>query len=242
MRFSRLPAIFLVVLATMTTGCDPASLGPLRKTFENMGAAKVETSSDEEVLQMFRDANDQCPTTIDEFTVLNEVKIIDNQNIEFHYIVNDKGKRAVRGLSQDVMRKRMVASMKGNKMVEAVAERDLKIHHFYEDNHGSHLLAYVIDKAALEGRQSVGKEKSNPFITTVKADTKNTVSEPVTSEVVETVKSDPKVEEAAENTEVIAPTNQDLTPEPEKHVPEAYKPEKRSRDNPAGVQDNPFFK
>lgn len=237
-------ALFLLAAATLSvTGCDPAHMGAFRGVAEKYGAKVVNKSSDDDIREMFSKTNDQCPIKMDAYTTLERVTMLDDKNIEFYYKVNDKGRRLVKGLSKERMRKNAVQHMKGNAMAVAVAERDLSIIHVYEDKFGGHILSYTINKSVLNGQEPIGEQKGNPFaVTPVKAkptvkatekvaekvDDQSGESEPVGEETEEPVKAAPELESNPE-------------PEPVDLLPQQYKPQKRTRENPAGVRANPFY-
>lgn len=249
-RFFRQATLCLFVGTTLAiTGCDPANMGAFRGVAEKVGAKVVSKASDEDIREMFRKTNDQCPVKMDVYTTLERVTMVDEKNVEFLYKVNDKGRKLVKGISKERMRENAVQHMKGNAMAVAVAERDLTIRHIYEDRFGGHVLSYVINKAVLEGREPIGDEQANPFsVKTVKAEAAKNVTEPaVEAETTET--ESVEVEESASQP-VSEPVSQPVSeplpmpepePEPEDLLAEPYQPVKRSRDNPAGVQSNPFF-
>lgn len=241
-RFTRRTILSLFVGGMLViTGCDPANMGAFRGVAEKVGGKVVNRSSDEEVREMFRKANDQCPVKMDPYTTLARVTMVDDTNIEFYYSVNDKGRRLVKGLSKDRMRENAVQHMKGNPMAVAIAERDLTVRHIYEDQFGGHILSYTINKAVLNGQQPLGDEQGNPFAAnTVKA----TADEVVTEPAEEAEASEPEsVDEVGVETEsqLEPEVLPEPEPEPEDLLPQEYRPPKRSRDNPAGVQANPFF-
>ena len=236
----------LFVLGTLTlNGCDPANMGAFRGVAEKVGAKVVSKSSDDEIREMFEKTNKQCPVKMDAFTTLERVNMIDEQNIEFHYKVNDKGRRLVKGISKERMRQNAVEHMKGNAMAVAVAERDLSIQHIYEDRFGGHILTYTINKAVLNGEGFQADQQANPFaVNTVKAEPEAVVAtEPTeateaaeaaeTSEATETTETSPAVE--VEVQPVSGPE-----PEPADLLPQPYQPQKLP--GPAGIQGNPFFK
>ncbi len=241
-RFFRQTTWCLLVGTTLAiTGCDPANMGALRGVAEKVGAKVVSKASEDDIREMFRKTNDQCPVKMDVYTTLERVTMIDEKNVEFFYKVNDKGRKLVQGISKDRMRQNAVQHMKGNAMAVAVAERNLTIRHIYEDRFGGHILSYVINKAVLEGREPIGDQQGNPFsVKTVKAKATKDVTasaievEPTDTESVAAEESD------AEPVSVLEPAPEP-EPEPEDLLPEPYKPAKRTRDNPAGVQANPFF-
>ena len=176
------PRHCVCLLATVVltlAGCDPASMGQFRGVAEKMGAKAVNGSSDEEIREMFRKTNDQCPVKMDQFTTLESVVMVDDKNIEFNYRVTDQGRKLVQGISKDRMRKSAVTHMKGNAMAVAVAERDLTIRHIYEDRFGGHILSYTINKTVLAGGQALGEEQGNPFaVNTVSSEPEQDVTEP----------------------------------------------------------------
>ncbi len=201
---------------------------------QKVGAKVVEGSSEEDLIQMFEQANEACPTRMDAFTTLVEVKLIDERQAEFRYIVNDQGKQLLTRINKRILKKAAVDHMKGNAMAVAVAQRDLSIEHIYEDSRGSHLLSYTINRDVLAGNldSAVGDQHSNPFdVTTVAAKaTDNVLEEEVES--ASTVEQTPIAEQApvAEQAPIVEP-----------RLPQKFKAPKRTKDNPAGVQGNPFF-
>jgi hypothetical protein len=236
------------VCALALNGCDPANLGGFRGVAEKVGAKVVSKSSDEEIREMFQKTNKQCPIKMDAFTTLERVDMIDEQTIEFHYKVNDKGRRLVKGISKERMRQNAVEHMKGNAMAVAVAERDLSIQHIYEDRFGAYVLSYTINKAVLNGEGTEGEQQANPFtVTTVNAEPEAVVvSEPAQqaepTERVEPMEPREAAETSEQSSEVemeVVPVS-DPQPEPADLLPQPYQPE--TLPGPAGIQGNPFFK
>ena len=250
-RFFRTLLCLFALGSLANTGCEPANMGALRGVVEKVGAKMVNRSSDEDIREMFRKANDQCPVKMDAYTTLERVTMIDEQNIEFHYKVNQKGRNLVKGLSKDRMRQNAVQHMRGNPMAVAVAERDLTIQHIYEDQFGGHILSYTINKGVLSGQQPIPREQDNPFaVKTVKAEAAKGENEFVNEE------ADVSEPDAAESTKAVAaeeepefeqPLDLELEPEfepepdPADLLPQPYKPAERTKENPAGIQSNPFF-
>ncbi len=228
------------------TGCDPANMGAFRGVAEKFGAKVVNKSSDEDIREMFRKTNDQCPIKMDAYTTLERVTMLDDKNIEFYYKVNDKGRKLVKGLSKERMRKNAVEHMKGNAMAVAVAERDLTIVHVYEDRFGGHILTYTINKDVLNGQEPIGKEQGNPFaVKTVKAKAEEQPSEAAepAEAAVETESSDAEpiaTDQPLSEPEAALESYLEPEPDPVDLLPQQYRPEERSTDNPAGVQSNPF--
>ena len=202
--------------AILLTGCGKGAMAMLTAAREKAGAHVVNNSSESDIRKMFQQANDQCPTRIDEYTTLVEVTIVDERNIEFHYKVNDAGKRLTAGLDPNVMRHRMVASIKNNEMAVAIAERDLAIHHIYEDRFGGHLLSYIISRDVLNGNMHPsGRQQPNPFAGS--SGSMATQSSP-----------QPPLRNASTQSE--AP-----------NLPTRIRHRKKTRSNPAGVENNPYF-
>ncbi|NND96070.1 MAG: hypothetical protein HKN47_01935 [Pirellulaceae bacterium] len=211
----------LAVSCMALTGCNRGAMAMLRKTAQKVGAKAVEGSSDEDIRVMFEKANSACPTRMDEFTRLMEVKIVDDQNIEFRYEVNDRGRRLVQRIDQDQLKKNAVAVMKNNEMAVAVAERDLSIQHIYEDKHGSYLFSYTINRDVLDGNfYPSGREKSNPF-----------------------AGGDVEVKTVSNNVDpaTLPKEIQELTERKDLAKPVKTKRSRRDKTNPASVQGNPFL-
>ena len=249
----------LALAICFLTGCDPADMGAFRGVVQKVGAKVVDKSSDEEIRQMFEQANSQCPMKMDPYTTLEEVKMLDDKNIEFYYRVNDQGRRLVKGLSKDRMRANAVEHMRGNPMAVAVAERDLSIQHIYEDKYGGHILSYTINKDVLAGRQTVASELQNPFVVKpVKAEKDQDLTEtdaeanelpdnePAPKSESEVASADdqplPSVEDepVVENLPAVA-NDAEIEQRPAPAVPQKYVPQRRNMYNPAGVQSNPYF-
>jgi hypothetical protein len=211
-------------------GCGEVAKMGVTGVMHKVGAKVVEGSSDEDLIKMFEQANEACPTRMDAFTTLVEVKLIDERQAEFRYIVNDQGKQLLTRINKRTLKQAAVDHMKGNAMAVAVAQRDLSIEHIYEDSRGSHLLSYTINRDVLAGNlDPVGDERSNPFdVTTVKAE----ATDSVLQEEQEEVESAPIVEQAP---------IEEQAPIVEPPLPQKFESPKRSKDNPAGVQGNPFF-
>ncbi len=187
----------------------------VKEAMREVGAKVVEGSSDKDLMKMFETANAACPTRMDAFTTLEDIKLIDEQRAEFRYIVNDEGKQLLTRVNKRMLKKAAVEHMKGNAIAVAVAERDLSIEHIYEDSQGKHLLSYTINRAVLAGDlDPIGDEQANRFgVKTVNADAADSVLE-------ENVKPAPIVEPP---------------------LPQKFQMPRRTKDNPAGVQGNPFF-
>ena len=208
-------------------GCGEIAKLGVKGAMQKVGAHVVEGASDEDLMKMFKQANEACPRRMDAVTTLVEVKLIDERQAEFRYIVNDQGKQMITRINKRSLKKSAVEHMKGNAMAVAVAQRDLSIEHIYDDSRGSYLFSYTINRDVLAGNlDPVGDERSNPFkVSTVKAEATQTVSE---EEVKQT--------STAEQTSIAEPA-----PIVEPPLPQQFKAPKRTKDNPAGVQGNPFF-
>ena len=240
----RLPTISLVAMcftSVLCTGCSQDALMALRDVAEKAGARVVDGSSDDDILEMFRKANRNCPTRMDEYTTLVEVKIVDEQTIEFHYRVTDTGKRLVSRMSPDLVKRKMVDVMKANEMVVAIVDRDLSIHHMYEDRYGGHVLSYMINREVLNGNLNPnGSEKANPFADPAPPTQSNAIAKNGSTKAKKpTVK--PSIE--IPKVDVSEVRNVSLQPEstPENPLPTQYRTPKSSKQNPAGVAGNPFF-
>lgn len=227
------PTYLFVVLCCLISGCGEIVKLGVTGVMQKVGAHTVEGCSDENLIEMFEQANEACPTRMDALTTLVEVKLIDKRNAEFRYIVNDQGKQLLTRINKRTLKKSAVEHMKGNAMAVAVAQRDLSIEHIYEDSRGNHLLSYTINKQVLEGNMDpVGEERANPFnATTVKAKA-----------------TDGVLEERVESAATVQPTpTAEQTPSVERPpiveppLPQKFTPPKRTKNNPAGVQGNPFF-
>jgi hypothetical protein len=171
---------------------------------------------------------------MDAYTILQEIKVLDDHRVEFRYLVNEQGKQLTSGLSQCAMRTAAVKAMQGNPLAVAIAERDLSVEHVYNDASGNRILSYTIDREVLAGRQPLqGTSQSNPFDVT-------TVSTAATNDAVENdVSSAVAAEPGSEPVPVDTP---DITPaETIPPMPQQFKSPLRSKDNPAGVQANPYF-
>ena len=194
----------------ITSGCD--DLGIVIK--DEAGAKVVDASSRENVLEMFRNMNSECPVTMDEYTKLVRVDVLDDHNIEFRYVVNQKGRNIVKQLSKDWLRDNAIREMKKNKTVVAVADKDLSIQHIYEDHFGGHVLSYTINKQALNGNPfPIGSKRGNPFLDGATPITPVSVDNAMPQSASKSVDLPQKV----------------TSPRP------------HTNDNPAGVADNPYF-
>jgi hypothetical protein len=233
----RLFAITLFLACTSVLGgCKEIARASLRGAFEKVGAKAVKGSSDEQLRDMFASANAACPVQMDAFTTLEGVKMLDDRRVEYRYVMNDAATQIASRLDKRAMKKAAVDHIKGNPMAVAIAERDLVVEHIYEDSAGNHVFSFIINRAVLEGDlEPFGTEQSNPFdVTTVKASGNGeAVDQP----------EDEAVEEAAE--EAPDEAAEEVIEEPKKEKPPLPKPfqrPRRTRDNPAGVQTNPYFR
>jgi hypothetical protein len=222
------------LLPLLATSCLLAGCGDIKGAIQAVGAKVVEESSDETIRGMFEAANDACPTRMDAFTTLEEVEMIDDQRVEFHYLVNDAGKKIASRLDKRAMKKAAVDHMRGNVMANAIADRDLSIEHIYEDSAGNHILSYTINRAVLAGEMEPnGSEQSNPFeVTPVKASAAQNVVAKVKAESKNEAKAE--LEREAENAVKEPPV------EEKPALPQHFNPPHRTKDNPAGVQSNPY--
>lgn len=215
-----MPRFLLVFSCCLLCGCSDIVKTGMSGVMQAVGAQAVEGCSDEDLVKMFKRANDACPTRMDAFTTLEEVKLIDQGKAEFRYIVNHQGKQLLTRIDKQTLKKSAVEHMKGNAMAVAVAQRDLSIEHIYEDTRGNHLLSYTINREVLEGNLSpVGDERSNPFTaTTVRAEETESVLEDQT----------PSSATAAPQT-ISKPM-----------LPQQINSPNGREDNPAGIHGNPF--
>jgi hypothetical protein len=154
-------------------------------------------------------------------------------------------------------------------MAVAIAQRDLSIEHIYQDSRGNHILSYTINRAVLEGDDDpIGSERVNPFhVENVKADAAAGIvqSDPASSARIFPAKASESNVEPSQQTSsresnkeadgrsptIRQPTDatgqrgkkvsRDVdTADQKPPLPQQYKP-KRTRDNPAGVRDNPYI-
>ena len=214
----RLTFVIVSLASCLVCGCGQNGV---RGILQQVGAKAVERSSEDELRKMIDSTNDLCPQRVDAFTTLKEVELIDDTNVEFRYVVNNAGKKFAARFDKRALREAMVEHMRGNAMAVAIAERDLSIQHIYHDELGGHVLSYTINRAVLAGDfDPLGAEKSNPFdVQTVQADAADIVADPALQE--------PAVEQ---------PPAKKKPP-----MPRHFKGSKRSKENPAGVQSNPYF-
>lgn len=190
------------------------------------------TSSDTEVdyqkvMKMFRDADADCPTTVDQWTTLVAVNIVDERNIEFRYEVSDEGRNLVRRIPKEQMRRTAIAAMKRKRMVVAVAEKDLSIQHIYEDRYGSYVLSYTINRQVLDGNlYPTGSEKTNPFAADEKVVKKSVAEQIFATEVGMTREDDVTFPKSGSDV----------------NFPSQIKTSRRgNKDNPHGVHANPYL-
>ncbi len=233
--------LFVAAACCATTGCGKVAKMALKGTLENVGAEIVDNSSDDSIRQMFEQADALCPTRMDAYTTLESVKMIDDRRVEFRYQVNNEGKNLARRFNKDLLRKAAVDHMKGNAMAMAIAKRDLSVEHIYEDVFGGHILSYTINKQVLAGNDyPTGDRRTNPFnVQTVKADPKDQVN--VKNEKPADEETEPAASSATPdlNAPLVEPPAEIEPPKPE--LPQQIQPQKRTKENPAGVQSNPFF-
>ena len=143
-------------------------MGPvLRGAVMGASAKAVSEVSDEDVVRMFEQVNNACPRKVDKWTRLVEVKVLDDQSVEYRYEVSDTGKRMVSKASRKLIRQNMVQAMKGNPVAVAIAERDMVIEHVYKDRSGNKLMSFAITRSMLNGEASLeGFEADGPFAAT----------------------------------------------------------------------------
>ena len=204
-----LHVISLVVtgLLALVAGCGELPQAGI----DQIGARAVAAPSDDSIRQMFEAADRACPRKVDPYTTLNEVKIVDDTNIEFHYVVDGAGAEFASRIEKKTLRAAMIDQMRGKAVARAVAERDLSIRHLYDDASGRRLLAYTIDRSAFDGASnpSGGRPGHSLGTTNVKADASQNVVDPA-------AQSEPA-------------------------LPQQWRPTKKSKENPAGVQQNPYL-
>ena len=206
-------------------GCDKLAKSALKGSLSKVGATIVESSSDDEIRNMFEQADAACPRTIDVHTTLEHVKMVNDQHVEFHYKVNDQGMEMVTYFDKVSMKKSAVDHLKDNPMAVAIAERDLSVEHIYEDDIGTHLFSFTINKHTLAGDLNpIGETQSNPFnVQTVSA----------------------KEDESVNLDRFFYQEEESDHEEQQEHVvadPIPVLPRQASPDHGGGVQVNPFFK
>lgn len=164
------------VFTLMLSGCDGKSF---RDFVGNGNVERAQKMTDDEILKMFKEARRICPRRVDPFTTLEDIVVLDDTHIEYRYKVSQQGSLLVQRMDAKALRSQAIQGMRENKMAVAIAEKDLDIQHVYENHAGAIILSYTINKDVLEGREPIGAEQSNPFMTkNVKATSDDNVATP----------------------------------------------------------------
>ena len=137
------------------SGCKRVGESILKSVVPGASLRTVADSSPDQLREMIQQTNKNCPVQMDAFTTLQRIEVLDETNIEYQYLVNQKGSAFVGELDESVLRALVIKEMNGNPMAVAVAEHGLRIHHIYRDESGRSLLQYVIDRESLNGESQV---------------------------------------------------------------------------------------
>lgn len=247
-RFRHPNALLAVTLLLNSIGCS------------NPKPVAQEPEKEVDARSVFLKANQSCPIRMDAFVTLCEVNMVDLENVEFIYEVNEKGTPAFKLIDGQKIRDGIIKRVKSGSMAKVVIRNNLTMHHTYFGFDGDVIGEYQIDKYDLTGKDRPAGSTTDSTTDSVADDgapgdsDKETASsvdnsrvekeaDETNSEDKSEVNGEVGVEPTAENSDQIAADVIAAEEPPEPELPQAitFEKAKKSDSNPAGVQSNPFF-
>ncbi|TWT92063.1 hypothetical protein [Stieleria varia] len=230
-------AFVAILICCCSIGCD-SLINPPEPVVQRL-----------DVRDVFLQANLTCPIRLDAFVTLEEVNMVDDNKVEFLYLVNRTGTPIFRVMDPEVMKAGILKRVQGGPMAKAVIQYDLTMIHTYFDEDGDTISEYTVDRYDLTELTRPGEE-ALPAPETPETPEPADDLDPLSDEFFVTQEPESDSEEAAldadvdesigedsMDVEIVEPPSEPAPPELPQKVPAADS----SPDNPAAIRSNPFF-